>query len=829
MKIILKTLFTTIFVLSSLLFVNAVSAVCDRDCSYSGSCLPGMPGCSGRTEYYCDGPYKCKSVGQGCGCPFFCHCWAGWDCDWDTTTLGCSIDCGAACMTGQPKSSFCGAQGNPNFLCKNPYCSESLNCNWACSSIVNCAAGSGECCTGSCSGDKCLYSPSNSICVNKYGAGATCKADCTCYAPECGNGIVEPPEVCDPPESSSGESCQSCCSYRSCSGGQCVTNQNCASGIKKCDHLCTGWYCSGPDPSCPGSTCSSNADCCNCGDWSNVDCEISPCSSTQMKQTRTCNPSGCDTESRCVDDTYTSSWTDDVCGGNACSLEEMHQTATSEYNCLSTSRCVSDPSCDITPPTSDITSPDAGSWQKPDLVSTFSYSDSGGSGLDICQYKVVSSGTTTQDWTSAGSCSGDGPVDLVKTITVGSGQNCRNEGTNKCTVYVKAKDGMGNWGSEGSRSFSIDWTPPTVTFNSPAQGSWQTEDFAINISDSDGLSGLSNCQYKVVSSGTTTRDWTSRTCNSATSATITVGPTGDCRHQGSNKCRVWIRAADNAGNIREISRDFSIDYEAPSYSGQNQNATMIPPYEAIKLSVRWSDEVGLSTAILSTNETGTWQNKTVYDSPTGLSGTSAWSNFSWYNSSVPIGTIVGWRVYANDTPVNHWNVTPVTSFATFTIINVSTSVSLKPLSVYKGNMVNVIVGFSDPRFEPVKKVNITLYIDGTLWEDCLNLDDVYPDGEMNKDCSSFGGGCMFHNSTSGNFSVQAECEIPDWVNIGRCELMAKIIHHSSLVILREAKAEIYVEAGVSEPEPIQISPLQGIINLIKSFFQKLTGLFSFVG
>jgi hypothetical protein len=41
---------------------------------------------------------------------------------------------------------------------------------------------------------------------------------------------------------------------------------------------------------------------CTCDSWSNSGCGISPCDQTQMKQQRTCNPSGCNIESQCVVD-----------------------------------------------------------------------------------------------------------------------------------------------------------------------------------------------------------------------------------------------------------------------------------------------------------------------------------------------------------------------------------------------------------------------------------------------------------------------------------------------------------------------------------------------
>ena len=49
------------------------------------------------------------------------------------------------------------------------------------------------------------------------------------------------------------------------------------------------------DPDCSGG--------CVCGSWIEDGCGLSPCQDWQMKEIRTCNPSGCDSEQRCVIDT----------------------------------------------------------------------------------------------------------------------------------------------------------------------------------------------------------------------------------------------------------------------------------------------------------------------------------------------------------------------------------------------------------------------------------------------------------------------------------------------------------------------------------------------
>jgi len=116
------------------------------------------------------------------------------------------------------------------------------------------------------------------------------------------------------------------------------------------------------------------------------------------------------------------------------------------------------------------------------------------------------------------------------------------------------------------------------------------------------------------------------------------------------------------------------DSTKPSYSNLGQNVSApITQGSAIKLYAYWTDAANVSHAILSTNETGVWENKTVYNSPMTINANQSWSNFTWQNSSVTAGTVVGWRIYANDTCGN-WEAT---SINTFTIQSISISISEK--------------------------------------------------------------------------------------------------------------------------------------------------------
>jgi hypothetical protein len=98
------------------------------------------------------------------------------------------------------------------------------------------------------------------------------------------------------------------------------------------------------------------------------------------------------------------------------------------------------------------------------------------------------------------------------------------------------------------------------------------------------------------------------------------------------------------------SMKIEVNYSAPPvWDNQSTNATgnMIFIGGAINLSAQLYDDIGLSYAWLSTNESGQWRNYTpVYLS--GLNNTWTRLNFSWRNDSVLSGS-VSWKIFVNDT------------------------------------------------------------------------------------------------------------------------------------------------------------------------------------
>jgi cytochrome c biogenesis protein CcdA/glutaredoxin len=93
------------------------------------------------------------------------------------------------------------------------------------------------------------------------------------------------------------------------------------------------------------------------------------------------------------------------------------------------------------------------------------------------------------------------------------------------------------------------------------------------------------------------------------------------------------------------------DYSAPALRNQRQSNSTPSLLDTIYLSVEAFDDKGLDWAVLSTNETGTWQNRSSL-SMGDVANQWVVANFSWSNPSLQIGTIVSWRIRLNDTSAN---------------------------------------------------------------------------------------------------------------------------------------------------------------------------------
>ncbi|MEK6887923.1 MAG: dickkopf-related protein [Candidatus Aenigmatarchaeota archaeon] len=83
--------------------------------------------------------------------------------------------------------------------------------------------------------------------------------------------------------------------------------------------------------------------------------------------------------------------------------------------------------------------------------------------ISKCQYKVVSNGTQSLPWTDR-VCGIDSLVSIP--ITVGPGKNCRHEGGDACTIFVRPIDRSGNPGIEDSVSVPVMFNVTVDGFSS---------------------------------------------------------------------------------------------------------------------------------------------------------------------------------------------------------------------------------------------------------------------------------------------------------------------------------------------------------------------------
>jgi len=140
----------------------------------------------------------------------------------------------------------------------------------------------------------------------------------------------------------------------------------------------------------------------------------------------------------------------------------------------------------------------------------------------------------------------------------------------------------------------------------------------------------------------------------------------------------------------------NISVMKPQYSNNGSNNTnFMIDRDPILLYTKWDDNVNLSHAILSTNETGNWNNITdnTYGSPKTLGNLSVWSNFTWQNTSLNGSKVIAWKIFANDTE-DYWNVTSEMIFYMWSWSNV-TWTSPDGGNFTTGDIINLTCNVSD--------------------------------------------------------------------------------------------------------------------------------------
>jgi len=231
---------------------------------------------------------------------------------------------------------------------------------------------------------------------------------------------------------------------------------------------------------------------------------------------------------------------------------------------------------------------------------------------------------------------------------------------------------------------------------------------------------------------------------------------------------LWFRIRRNSGGS---PTDVVTECNAPDPTGSNQWRSCTAFTEQQPPGVYWlcaySANGSTSTTYFNINygfdvahttarnESGSWVsypiatvikgNFELYDSPIDLTGLSSWSNFTWLNGSIEPGTVVGWRIWANDSR-GTWNVTDIMSFT----IQPTLAISLLVNSTDFGSMeLGEINDTTDNVPLPITvqndgNVKVNIAIEGTsLWKSEPNptpfyqyLIGIHEPDSFNSSCST---------------------------------------------------------------------------------------------
>jgi hypothetical protein len=219
---------------------------------------------------------------------------------------------------------------------------------------------------------------------------------------------------------------------------------------------------------------------------------------------------------------------------------------------------------------------------------------------------------------------------------------------------------------QGNSLCGSDCTLPTYSLNSTNSTTAGAPILhSLNWTDNVGLSGYI---FSWNSSGRwDNATWTTFGANTWSNVTNTSNSTAGLLIQWC----FYANDTSNNWNGTSCQNPFSYititgDTSPPQYSYNNSNTTTPFVGDAVLIYANWTDNVDLDWAWLWTNETGTgknWTSGTYGPININLTGTQTWSNFTWKNSSVAPGTIVTWKIYANDSAGNE----NVTGQMTFTV------------------------------------------------------------------------------------------------------------------------------------------------------------------
>ncbi|MFH1294603.1 MAG: DUF2341 domain-containing protein [Candidatus Aenigmatarchaeota archaeon] len=121
--------------------------------------------------------------------------------------------------------------------------------------------------------------------------------------------------------------------------------------------------------------------------------------------------------------------------------------------------------------------------------------------------------------------------------------------------------------------------------------------------------------------------------------------------------RIWINDTFNQMNVTSIQTLVIRDYNPPNTTNTQQNSSNPGILAGVNLSTDAYDEYNIEYALLETNESGSWANKTI----TAIGTDNITVYYEWGNTSCYPGQTIQWRIWLNDS-FGQYNVTDTMAF-----------------------------------------------------------------------------------------------------------------------------------------------------------------------
>jgi hypothetical protein len=211
---------------------------------------------------------------------------------------------------------------------------------------------------------------------------------------------------------------------------------------------------------------------------------------------------------------------------------------------------------------------------------------------------------------------------------------------------------------------------------------------------------------------------------------------------------VWANDSDSTTNItgseaNPFVYNVTPDTEPTKWQFNQTNISSPDPNQAIRHSVNWTDNVGLSAYIFGWNASGSFVN----DTSQTLSGLSDWSNVTKTVPGNLEGQIIVWRIWANDSN-NNGNETNNQTY----VVNSANPVIDNSQHIMNQSVVgaNNAVGFGVYVTDNSGNANVTINIEGTNY----SAENNYPWFNLTRSCNSEGIGYWnetWANDSSGNW------------------------------------------------------------------------------